>query len=137
MDMLLESPAQVRVRELVQELSEDTPSLAWRSGLNERLLAERRNVVVKRRRTVWACRSSLGFGLAATLAVALFFRPHPSVPQIGGDGTFEATAVAVHQNAIAANDVAGPGLTEQEASAADTTSTSEPFEWNQSDVASL
>jgi len=89
------------VREWIRQLPEDEPGLAWRASLNERLAREARG---RGGRSVHLAGASTALAVAASLAVWF-------VIQRGGtDARLEAELVAWHQSAVAATDLAGPGL---------------------------
>jgi len=134
LDALLAAPDQNQMRLLVQSLTDEIPSLAWRSDLNEKIRAQKSTRPRAGWRWMW--RPSLGFAMAAALAVVMYVRFAPE-RTVTHDGTVEAAMMLSHQDLTEAADVSGPGLSMQEAMSPDTTSTSEPNDWDQQDVASL
>lgn len=73
LDQQLVSERQVRISELVREMPDEEPQLAWRSELSARLYATaaRRS---KGQRLSWLLRPALGVGAAAALAVVFMLR---------------------------------------------------------------
>jgi len=144
MDEKLERASQQAIRSVVKGLPEDTLSMAWRSALNEKILAEAA-VKPKGRSVVWFLRPALGLGLACTLAVVVLFRGHgvstnSSLPN-GGDG-LEAALMSVHQQTTLASDVAGVGLSPVEMVAyaspsSSSNSASATPQWSEADLDSL
>lgn len=112
---------------LVRSLPEETPSLAWRSALNERVRAESR---ARRQRRRWAFWSGGLATAAASAAFALVFVVPLAAPR-GGDGrsagwsvdspvssTPDAGAnplVAIHAEGAALADLSATGATAIEA----------------------
>ena len=118
-DSKLESDAQRQAAAWVRELAEDeTPSLAWRSALNERIRveAERR----ARRRWRWTVLSpSLGLATAAAIAaVAFVSHPQPAATPTGS--RLEASLFALHQETGRVDDAVGTGVRPFDAPAAPT-----------------
>lgn len=96
LEQALES--QSGMRNVVENLDDDSPSLAWRSKLNERLLAETPQSKAK-----FNWRSIVGFGSAATAcalaAYVIFARPSAVLP--GSDPaplSTESVLVAAHES---------------------------------------
>jgi len=144
-DELLNSAAQQAMRDVVRNIPDDSLSMAWRSSLNEKLLAEVA-VQKKRQRFNWYLRPALGLGLACTLAVLVVFRPAPTVkrgPSLApvSQPGIEAALVTTHRQSTVAWDVAGVGLNPVEMS---TDSDSVPVRssgsssgWSEDDLESL
>jgi hypothetical protein len=107
-DSLLATPDQAKVRELVSALPEDTLSLAWRSGLNERLL-ETAAKNQKKRRIAWVWRPAFGMAATAMFAVLFLVNNTPVAP-IAQESTLEAAILTDHRHNLALTDVAGAGL---------------------------
>ena len=108
-DERLWSDAQRQAAEWVRGLPEETPGMAWRAGLNEKVRAEaaRRS----RRRWNWSlARPALGLVAAATLAVMVFV-PRPTAPHLEpAGGRLEAGLVALHDDSVRTDDIVGTGL---------------------------
>jgi len=145
-DELLNSAAQQAMRDVVRNIPDDSLSMAWRSSLNEKLLAEVA-VQKKRQRFNWYLRPALGLGLACTLAVLVVFRPAPTAkrsqgqPPVVSQSGIEAALVTTHRQSTVAWDVAGVGLNPVEMS---TDSDSVPVRssgsssgWSEDDLESL
>jgi len=93
LDVLLDSASQLQVAEWVGSLPEDSPSLEWRSRLNERLMTEAKTPRRPRRFFVWA--GSTGLVVAAAIAgVVVFWTPSAEVPS--APASVEAQLVAAH-----------------------------------------
>jgi hypothetical protein len=115
LDAMLAREDQQRVRETVRLLKEEAPSMAWRSQLNERILAQagkRRS----RQRLWWIFTPSVGVAVAGALAIAVFFH-NPSPRSTGNPLPYAATAPSLedsliglaHDNSVS-DDVSGSGL---------------------------
>ena len=115
----LGSQSQKAVARLVGSLPEDTPSMVWRSALNEKLALECGRVQ-RRRRFFFLARPALGLALACALGVLVYVRPAPiadvhprgnshAVTQTKSDAV-EAALVNLHLDDLRAMDVAGAGL---------------------------
>lgn len=116
-DELLSRPFHAQIRSSLQKLPEDTPSMTWRSQLNERLVAEASAKQSRKRRSIWTFLSPIaGLALAGSLAFVLLTRPHPS-----GNGSSLAISspkskvlaqslVAEHSRSEIEQDVVGAGL---------------------------
>jgi len=109
-DARLESPAQIKMAAVVRSLPDETLSMAWRSSLNERVLATAKKQ--RRSRLVgWIWKPTSGLALAGALAFVVMFHPNQVSPTVGqSDGTVEANMVNYYQQSTVAYDVAGPGL---------------------------
>jgi len=106
-DAKLESSASQLMGRLVQDLPEDVPSMAWRSQLNERLLAEAN---VKPRKSVWnwMLKPALGVSMATALALVVIVKFQPAeAPTAGG---LESELLAAHQAESRLANVTGVGL---------------------------
>jgi hypothetical protein len=120
MDERLQSASQQAMRSVVKALPDDTLSMAWRSGLNERLVAESAQRQ-RRQRISWFLRPALGFGLAGALAMVAFFHSSTQTSKVqplarNSSGRLEAALVNTHSQVTLAMDVAGVGVTPAEAS---------------------
>lgn len=81
LDSQLESAGQQAIRKIVEGLPDDTLSMAWRSQLNERLLAAS-TVRRPRFRLSWIAMPAAGAAVAYALAVAVFLHaPGTALPQ--------------------------------------------------------
>jgi hypothetical protein len=91
---------------LVRDLPEDVPSMAWRSALNERILAE----APKPRRAIWGwmLRPAVGLSVAAALAAVVIFRPAPSATEGVG---IESVLIQMHQEETRLSGLTGAGMT--------------------------
>jgi hypothetical protein len=117
-DELLASENQARVSRIVHSLPEEAPSMLWRSGLNEAVLAQCK--AVHQRRRFWTfARPTLGLGAACVLAFAVFLRvpsPQSAVQPLGGAAvtsetpSVEASLFEIHRTDVRASDVVGSGL---------------------------
>jgi hypothetical protein len=104
LELGLESEAQLQARAWAGAMADDSPSLAWRSELNERLIALQSRSARKRRSPlIWISASSLGLVGAAAIAVALL-RPTEVPVNPAADNSIEATLVATHIDSISALD---------------------------------
>lgn len=147
-DERLNSAAQHAMRAVVGGLPEDSLSMAWRSTLNERILAEAATRQ-KRSRMTWFLRPALGLGLAGALAVAVFFHGPSSAPQshrtegavarvaTPSDGSLEAELVNTHRQTSLAYDVAGVGVTVNEVSYDSSSSAPHQTGWSEDDLENL
>ena len=115
MDERLNGEAGRQVAGWVRDLPEETPSLAWRSALNEKVRAEAALRARRRRRWTLA-RPALGLALAASLA-AVVLVPRPVVPKAPEKGRIEASLVALHDQSVQTADIVGTGLDPEEAPA--------------------
>jgi hypothetical protein len=116
LDARLESPDQMRVRNLVQSLGDEPVSMAWRSELNEKILSA---VVARqrKRRFAWILSPALGLGVAGALAVVLVTKT-PEAPRFESHNTapgIEANLVASFKDSINYTEVTGVGLNADEA----------------------
>jgi hypothetical protein len=107
LDRALVGRGQQAIREIVQALPEDVPSLEWRSHLNERLIAtsqERRRV-----RPSWLWRPAAGLAVAGALAAVVLWKA-PEDPAFAADFGIEASLLHAHREVSIHSDVAGVGL---------------------------
>ena len=108
-DERLHGEGQRQAAEWVRALPEETPGMAWRSALNEKVLAEasRRD---KARRRWTLVRPALGLALASALAVVVFV-PRPStVVTPKPTSRIEEGLVALHEQSVETADIVGSGL---------------------------
>lgn len=110
---LLGSPSQVRVREIVQKLPDDTASMQWRSALNEKLFSL---APVKRKLTAWALglRAAAGISVACLVVFAFTLR-HERQPAEKAPADFAAALISEHRQSVALSEIAGPGMVDGEA----------------------
>ena len=138
-DAQLASPAQNAMREVVQALPEDSLSMAWRSGLNERLLVEGARHQ-RRRRFFWLLRPAAGLAMAGALAAVFMIRTSavPDVaPKAAGSDSFEAALLSAHNEASQFADVAGSGVRPMEAAYASRDRAPDNLDWSEVDIESL
>jgi hypothetical protein len=86
------------IRQLIQSLPEDVPSMAWRSQLNERVLVESTRLQ-KRRKLVWWSRPAAGFAVAGALAVMFLSRVTIESNSASDPASFESALVSAHREA--------------------------------------
>lgn len=118
-DERLDSDGQRTIARLVAGLENESPSMVWRSGLNEALRVESCRVQ-RRRRFFFVARPMLGLAAACALAFVVFIHPQTSEPkpvstanQIVASNqqpSVEAALVNLHIDDSRAMDVAGVGL---------------------------
>ena len=116
LDRALNSAPQAAIRDAVGGLREDTVSMAWRSELNQKLVAKVQ-ATQRRRRFTWILSPALGLGIAGALAAVLLinsptakeFNQPAYTPQI------EESLVATYQDAMRYTDITGVGLNPDEA----------------------
>jgi hypothetical protein len=112
-----EGPEELKIARVVKAIPEESPSLAWRSALNERVLAVAKK---KDRRRFWAriWMPAAGLGTSGALAVLAFsvwvggVKPE-GVPATGT--SLEAAMLTVHKENVQFAEIAGPGLSETDA----------------------
>ena len=142
LDEKLVSRSQQSMSRLVKALPDEAPSMVWRSGLNEALLAQ--SAKVSRKRLLWRfARPTLGLGVACALAAAVIVFPmsHRSqmelpatVPVQSQTGDLAAGLFQIHHEDVRAVDLTGAGLNPVEASAAQTTSSVSQDDVSESDL---
>jgi hypothetical protein len=115
LDLKLESEAQLQIRQAVRAMPEDTVSMAWRSELNQRVVAGIQ-AKQKKRRFAWILSPALGLGVAGALAVVLMTKTPTVVnlPSASKAPALEESLVATHQDALRYTDVTGVGLNPDE-----------------------
>lgn len=107
-DERLTSDAQRQAAEWVRGLPEETPGMAWRAALNERVRAEADRRA--RRRWNWTlARPALGLVAAAALALVVVM-PRGAAPIAPKKGRLEAGLVALHDESVQTDDIVGTGL---------------------------
>ena len=127
---MLRSDAQRQVAAWVRGIPEETPSMAWRAALNEKVRAESERRA--HRRWQWSlARPGLGLLVAATLAVFVFV-PRPLAPAAisvaPASGRLEAGLVALHDESVRTDDVVGSGLRPTDDAPTGLTATHDPLE---------
>lgn len=124
--------SQSAIRQIVNSLPGDEPSLAWRSQLNERLRA----LPVKARKRWWelAWKPTVGLGLATAFAFALLMRPTQPGPTLTPEsGSIVADAIFdAHRGTVARHEL---GAVAGEALQSDTAAV--PVEWDDVDLNTL
>lgn len=118
LEMALDSREHAEVRSWVGELSDDEPSLAWRSALNERLHAVKPPMKQPRMRWRWA--SVMGLGLASALTLTVYLvglKPTmPSTAPVAPEAaSVEASLLAAHQDGLSMLDLGTGSPTEHSA----------------------
>jgi len=111
LDSQLESAGQQTIAKIVQGLPEDTLSMAWRSSLNERLLAEA-TVKRPRFRFTWIAMPAAGAAVACALAVAVFLHAPTGTaptPQLGQSYNVEAGLMDTYRQESATHEIEGAG----------------------------
>lgn len=78
-DERLTTPGQLAVRAVVHSISDEEPSMAWRSELNEKL--RQVEATQRRRRSLinWTLKPAIGLGFAGILAVVVLWTPGRTV----------------------------------------------------------
>jgi len=110
LDSKLESAGQQAIRQVVHDLPEDTLSMAWRSSLNERLLA----VPVARRprfRFSWIAMPA-GAAVACALAIAVFLHAPGSAmpqPQVRNGSSVETGLLEAYRQESVTHEIEGAG----------------------------
>ncbi|HRF58610.1 MAG TPA: hypothetical protein PLH94_01695 [Fimbriimonadaceae bacterium] len=108
LEMALDSREHAEIRSWVGELTDEDPSLAWRSALNERLHAVRTPVRQPKMRWRWA--SVMGLGLASALTLTVYLvglKPtaNPGTTSSGEKASVEANLLAAHQDGLSMLDL--------------------------------
>lgn len=112
LDVKLSSPVQQAIRHAVGSLPDESPSLAWRSALNARLLqaAARRR---KMRVFGWMWKPAMGLAVAGALAVAFVMRmPTSADPSSKPD--LEKALIGSYVDNAASYEVAGDNVSSGE-----------------------
>jgi hypothetical protein len=95
----------ISVSDLVSHLGDESPSLAWRSELNEKLLAQSRKAKKRSQFLQWL-RPTVGIAaLASAACLALVFTSNSHPAAVAG---IEAALISEHRVASAMVDVVGP-----------------------------
>jgi hypothetical protein len=92
------------VSEVVSHLKDESPSLSWRSNLNEVLRAESQKLQRRKRVFIWL-RPAAGLAFAASLAGVVFLH---SAADTAGANSLEAKLISEFRSAAATAEVAGP-----------------------------
>ena len=112
-DERLGGEGQRQAAEWVRGLPEETPSMAWRAALNEKVRAEAAHRTRVRRRWTFA-RPVFGLALASALALVLFM-PHPTaIATPKPSSRIEEGLVALHEESVETADIVGSGLAPSE-----------------------
>lgn len=116
LDRALAGSESAKVARIVRSLPAETPSMAWRSALNERILADARR---RKSRRFWAriWMPAAGVGTSAAIAASVFFLwlGGPG-PETGGqEASLEASMVMIHRDNVRFSELAGSGLSESDA----------------------
>jgi len=100
LDSKLESAGQLAMQKIVHRLPEDTLSMAWRSSLNERLIAD--SVRAKRKlRFTWFAMPTAGIAVAAALAGVVFLHaPSHSSPAVSSAHVAVANSGSVERGLL-------------------------------------
>ncbi|HRJ26895.1 MAG TPA: hypothetical protein PLO61_05235 [Fimbriimonadaceae bacterium] len=122
----------------LKSLPEETPSLAWRSSLNEQLRALAPAASARPRRLwKWLTGGSLALGVASSIALVLIWQhragltsPAPS-PQVAP--SVEAALIAAHQEGMSQIEFSAPS----KSSASGSNTATEEFQWSEVDLESL
>lgn len=132
LDRELNSDSQMRVREIVRALPEETLSLSWRSELNGKL---REQVARKKRLDLagWLWKPAAGVALAGALAIAFVARMPMHGPTAAHDGV-ENALVNSYLDSTAAWEVAGDNAGLGDAKDAAGKAAPVSNDWEQEDV---
>lgn len=128
-DERLRSDAQRQAAEWVKGLPEETPSMAWRAALNEKVREEANRRA--RRRWNWTlARPALGLLVASALALVVVMAPRGAAPvaKSSNSGRLEAGLVALHDESVQTDDIVGTGLRPSEESPTDLTTSHDPLD---------
>jgi hypothetical protein len=134
-DELLADPSQLAVAQMVSELPQEEPSLAWRSALSERIhtVAKARE---RKRRVALIFRPALGLSLGAAMALAFIstrmtpFEPAPA------RATLEEQIVTAHRDSVHAEQFWGGVRAGEEFRAASAPAVQE-YQWDETDLGTL
>lgn len=137
-DEKLASAAQKQVRDAVRNLPEEPLSMAWRSQLNEQIVA----VTVKKQRVQlfgWIWKPAAGLAVACSLAVLFVWRTQPTnfVQPSRNDSGIEAALMAAHQESTVMSYVVGPGLAARDPETAQKLNLTREDDWSEVDFNSL
>lgn len=108
LEMALDSREHAEIRSWVGELTDEDPSLAWRSALNERLHAAKPATREPKLRWRWA--SVMGLGLASALTLTVYLvglKPtaNPRATSPSEKASVEANLLAAHQDGLSMLDL--------------------------------
>ena len=126
-DERLRSDAQRQAAEWVKGLPEETPGMAWRAALNEKVREEAGRRA--RRRWSWTlARPALGLMAAAALAVVVYVPRGVAPAPTPQSGRLEAGLVALHDESVRTDDIVGTGLRPSEEAPTGMTSARDPLD---------
>lgn len=133
----LDSNESTKVSKAVGMLKDEDPSMAWRSQLNAKILAEaqakRKRLSISR---LWSYSAGLSLSTAAAVALFLFFAPqeiHQAAPR--NLDTIESQMVAAHHSAVRSADAAGDGLSALDE--VELTASKDVNDWKKEDLEAL
>lgn len=134
LDDALASESQRAVSDRVRALPHDTPSLEWRSQLNERMRKE----APKASRSGFA-RTMWGLGVAASVALAWVASTWNQAPQAIAEPvpSLEASLISTHRDTVRTAEIAGVGVSPHDLAAAHGPAPSSPYDWNELDLETL
>lgn len=137
LDRALANKESLKIAKVVQGIPDEVPSMAWRSALNEQIIAAADR---KKHRRFWAriWMPAAGVGTTAAIAVSMVVLLLGPGPGNGADegATLEASMVTAHRDDVRFNELAGPGLSQADANQAKQNSGSST-DWKESDVEGL
>jgi hypothetical protein len=135
-DEMLECTSQLKVREMVSGLPDDSLSMAWRSALNEKLIAAGK-VSRQRKRMNLILRPAFGLAVASALALVLVMQPSRIAPPSSTKNPGLAAAlVKDHRENVELTDMVGSGLNPLESRPTDSL-IDDPIGWSDVDIDSL
>lgn len=133
LDACLSDESTKGVRRWVRSLPEDEPSLAWRSGLNERLLAQRPAA-----RRPWFLHPAWSVAAAGVLAVVFWATRMQPVQGTASGVSLEAALVSTHRDSVRASEIAGVGMAPHDlATLHKPAPAAARFDWNEMDMETL
>lgn len=133
LDHDLQSESQLKIREIVRALPQESLSLSWRSQLNERLLQSKVQPRWKVR-LVQNWKPALGLAVAGCLALTVSLRTLVHAPS--DRSGLEASLVKAYNDTSRIDDLVGAGLSAHEVG--DTTRTSDASaDWTETDLNAL
>ncbi len=135
-DDRLNNVGQQTVKNLVQGLPADTVSLAWRSSLNEQLLAVSAQKQ-RKRRLQWILRPAAGLSLATLCAIVFIVQPYYRHASVKPDFRVENAILNDHHNSALLNEVSSAGLNSNEVISDANSQDLDDDLWSDSDAQSL
>jgi hypothetical protein len=123
-DSRLDTPSQDAMRKLVSNLPEESLSMAWRSSLNEKLLAEAAPAR-KRRGYLWFLRPVVAVAAGAAM-ISLYMVQETAPPGPVAESSMERSLVQDHRQNLAILDIVGAGLNPLESTPTGSYSVDEP-----------